>query len=94
MTGVKTIELIFFDGCPKANDARENIRSALQWEGSDAMWTEWDLFADSTPEHLRQHGCPTVLIDGRDVTGDHVGAVAIACRTDVPSPTLIIEKLR
>ena len=94
MTGMKTIELVFFDGCPKVSLARENIRSALQWEGRDATWTEWDLFADSTPEHPRQHGSSTVLIDGSDVTGDPVGAVAIACRADVPSPALIIEKLR
>ncbi len=94
MTGKKSIELVFFDGCPKVSLARDNLRSALQWEGKDTTWTEWDLFADSTPEHLRQHGSPTILIDGRDVTGDAVGAVAIACRSDVPSPALIIEKLK
>ena len=94
MTGKKSIELVFFDGCPKVRVARDNLRSALQWEGREQTWTEWDVFADSTPQHLRRHGCPTILIDGRDVTGEHVGAVPIACRSDVPSPALIIERLR
>jgi hypothetical protein len=48
-----------------------------------------------TPKHLRQHGSPTILIDGRDVTGDPAGAAAMACRVDgVPSVALIIEKLK
>ena len=94
MSGEKSIELLFFDGCPNVSLARDNLRSAVQWEGKDTAWTEWDLFADSTPKHLRQYGSPTVLIGGRDVTGEAVGAAAIACRTDVPSAALIMEKLR
>ena len=95
MTGEQSIELIFFDGCPNVNLARDNLCSALQWEGKDTTWTEWDLFADLTPKHLRQHGSPTILIDGRDVTGDPAGAVAMACRVDgVPSVALITEKLK
>ncbi len=58
MIGEQRIELIFFDGCPNVSSARDNLRSALQWEGKDTTWTEWDLFADSTPKRLRQHGSP------------------------------------
>ena len=54
MTGEQSIEIIFFDGCPNVNIARDNLRSALQWEGKDTTWTEWDLFADLTPKHLRR----------------------------------------
>ena len=95
MTGKKSIELVFFDGCPKVSVARDNLRSALQWEGKDTTWTEWDLFADSTPKHLRQHGSPTILIDGRDVTDNPAGGGDTACRVDgVPSAALIMEKLK
>ncbi len=95
MSGEKNIELVFFDGCPNVGLARDNLRSALQWEGKDATWTEWDLYDDSTPKHLRQHGSPTVLIDGRDVTDNPTSGAAMACRADgVPSAALIMEKLR
>ncbi len=95
MTGDKNIELVFFDGCPNVDLARDNLRSALQWEGNDTTWTEWDLFADSTPKHLRQHGSPTILIDGRDVTDNPAGGGDTACRLDgVPSAALIMGKLK
>ena len=95
MTGMKTIELVFFDGCPKVSLARDNLRSALQWEGKDTTWTEWDLFADSTPKRFRPHGSPTLLIDGHDVMGGSASADAMACRVDgVPPLALILEKLR
>ena len=95
MTSEKNVELVFFEGCPNVSLARDNLRAALQWEGKDTTWTEWDLFADSTPKHLHKHGSPTVLIDGRDVTGDPASEAAMSCRVDgVPSAALIMEKLR
>ena len=95
MIGKHSIELIFFDGCPNVGLARSNLRAALQSGDADITWTEWDLLADSTPKDLRSYGSPTVLIDGRDVTGDCTGAAAIACRVDgVPSTALILENLR
>ena len=95
MTGEHSIELIFFDGCPNVGLARANLRAALESVDADITWTEWDLFADSTPKNLRSYGSPTVLIDGRDVTGGcSTGDAAISCRTDgAPSTALIVEKL-
>ena len=93
--GKRSIELVFFEGCPNVDRARANLRSALQATGADLTWREWDLRADGTPRHLTAHGSPTVLIDGHDVTGDTDPASAMACRTDgVPSAALILEKLR
>ena len=95
MIGEQRIELVFFDGCPNVSSARDNLRSALQWEGKDTTWTEWDLFADSTPKRFRQHGSPTLLIDGHDVMGGSASADAMVCRVDgVPPVALILEKLR
>ncbi len=93
--GKQNIELVFFEGCPNVGSARENLRSALHSAGEDPTWTEWDLGLDSTPKHLASHGSPTVLIGGRDVTGNTTGAAAMACRADgVPSIALILEKLK
>jgi hypothetical protein len=92
--GKRRIELVFFEGCPNVGQARENLRSALRSAGEGLTWTEWDLLSDATPKHLTAHGSPTVLVDGRDVTGDTTGASAMACRTDgVPSAALILERL-
>ena len=74
--GKQRIELVFFEGCPNVGLARDNLRSALQSASEDITWTEWELGSDSTPKDLRSHGSPTVLIDGRDVTGDTTGAAA------------------
>ncbi len=93
MMAEHSIELVFFEGCPNVGRVRDNLRSALRAAGKDPTWTECDVLAESTPKHRRGYGSPTVLIDGRDVTGDRTGAVAIACRSDVPSFALILEKL-
>ena len=90
----KTIELVYFEGCPNATRARENIRAALEGAGAAPEWDEWDLTLESTPEGYRQHGSPTVLVDGRDVTGEGADTVAMACRADgAPSVATIAGKL-
>ena len=49
---------------------------------------------ESTPEDFHRYGSPTVLIDGKDVTGDGPGN-AMACRADgAPSVDIIAEKLQ
>ena len=90
----RKIDLVYFEGCPNAASARENLRAAVEAVGADLMWSEWDLMSESTPEHFRQHGSPTVLIDGRDVTGEGQEAVAMACRADgAPSIQAITDGL-
>ncbi len=87
---VPTIELVYFDGCPNAKKARESLRSALGAES----WREWNLSSGQTPEEFRRYGSPTVLVDGRDVTGEAGGNAAMACRADgAPSPELIRQAL-
>jgi hypothetical protein len=90
----RVIDLVYFEGCPNAAIARENLKAAVEAVGTDQRWSEWDLMSESTPEHFRQHGSPTVLIDGRDVTGDGPEAVAMACRADgAPSIQVIANGL-
>lgn len=90
----KTIDLVYFEGCPNAELARENLRAALREAGRQADWSEWDLASDATPEQFRRHGSPTVLVDGEDVTGGGSDAVAMACRADgAPSAATILSRL-
>lgn len=84
------IDLVYFDGCPNADEARANLR-AVVGEGS---WREWDLMSEDVPDRFRLHGSPTVLVDGRDVTGQEGSAGALACRADgAPSPQAIRKAL-
>ncbi len=94
MVEKQTVELICYEGCPNASLARANLRAALVAAGREVIWMQWDLLAAWTPEHLRRHGSPTVLVNGRDVMGKDAGGAAMACRTDgAPSVASILEKL-
>ena len=76
------VELIYFDGCPNADAARENLRVALEAAQLPPTWQEWNQYDPEAPERIKQYGSPTVLVDGRDVTGQDAGVAASACRAD------------
>jgi mercuric ion transport protein len=87
----RTVDLIYFDGCPNAGAARQTLSALLP----DGSWREWVLSSAATPERFRRYGSPTVLVDGRDVTGEGEGAGALACRADgAPSREIIQAALR
>ena len=87
------VELIYFDGCPNAAQARENLREAIRTSGQDLTWSEWDLMDPSTPADFRRFGSPTILVDGEDVTGVGAETVAMACRAEgAPSVELITPR--
>lgn len=93
------VDLLFVDDCPHVERARQNLLTALRECGMNEHWEEWDLASSLTPLHLRGYGSPTILIDGRDLTGatDHAnpGAAGAACRLDeVPSVDAIGAALR
>lgn len=84
------IELIYFDGCPHVEGARVALRDVLTSES----WTEWNLSLPETPDEYRSYGSPTVLVNGRDVTGEAGGNAAMACRAHgAPSRELIRKAL-
>ena len=87
----RDVDLVYFDGCPNAEDARATLRALLPAGG----WRERNLSSPDTPESFRRYGSPTVLVDGRDVTGDAGSAgEAMACRADgAPSQDTILEAL-
>ena len=88
------IELVYFEGCPNASQARENLREAVGASSQALTWSEWDLMAESTPADFRRFGSPTVLVNGEDVTGESVGTEAMACRADgVPSVATITARI-
>ena len=79
-----SIALIYFDGCPNVELARTHLRRAIEDAGLDTQWQEWEQNDPSAPAWVKEHGSPTVLVNGRDVTGggDTAGVAASACRAD------------
>jgi mercuric ion transport protein len=64
-----TVELIYFDGCPNVDLARERLKQAFAVVKMKPQWQEWDREDPASPAHVRHYGSPTVLVNGRDVTG-------------------------
>lgn len=85
------IELIYFRGCPHAEQARANLRAALEGERLETSFAEWDRDDANAPAYARKYASPTVLVDGEDVTGAGSDASAASCRADgAPS----VERIR
>jgi mercuric ion transport protein len=74
------VELIYDDACPNVEAARQQLRRAFQELGQSPAWQEWDRGAPSSPAHARQYGSPTILVDGKDVSGAAPSDGADCCR--------------
>ncbi len=76
-----TVELIYFRECPNVSLARERLLQAFATAGITAQWQEWERNDPASPVHARACGSPTILINGRDVTGmEPLSEGAGACR--------------
>jgi len=74
-----TVELLFFPDCPNVPAAREQLRRAFEAIGAPPRWTEVDVSSDGAPLHTRGYGSPSILVDGKDVTGAAPGGGS-SCR--------------
>ena len=63
------IELVYFEGCPNADAARENLSKACDELGIAAAWQEWDQNDGSVPDHVKAFGSPSILVNGKDIAG-------------------------
>lgn len=88
------VELIYFRGCPHAEQARTNLHRALESVGLDSTVEEWDRDDPDAPAYARAYASPTVLVDGRDVTGDVPLGGGASCRANgAPSVDQIREAI-
>ena len=90
-----SIELICHSGCPEADEARRHLRAALEQCGLPGDWQEWNTDVEMAPAHARTFPSPTVLVNGRDVSGASGAIVGRACRmSGAPVTELIASALR
>lgn len=73
------IQLLYFEGCPNLESARAAIRDAIAAERIDEVIEEIDVESPTAPDSVRGWGSPTILIDGKDVTGSS-RATGSSCR--------------
>src|SRR5260370_4049455 len=74
------ITLVYDADCPNLPAARLALREALEHEGREPQWVEYDRAAADTPAPLLRYGSPAILVDGVDVTGESGPAGAASCR--------------
>ena len=90
----RSLELVYFSGCPNVEAARDNIRAALGEVGGHDEWAEWDLEEAATPDRYKAFGSPTVLVDGQDVLGSPGTGTGLSCSAGgAPSVPQIVEAL-
>src|SRR5260370_17662360 len=74
------ITLVYDADCPNLPAARLALREALEHEGREPQWVEYDRAAAGTPAPLLRYGSPAILVDGVDVAGEAGRAGAASCR--------------
>ncbi len=91
------IEFIYEQNCPNVEDARAQLRLALEQTGLPTRWQEWEHNDPKSPAYARRYGSPSILVEGEDVAGESASD-APSCRIyantkgrnrGVPDATLI-----
>ena len=88
------VELIHFEGCPHADEARRRLKLALAAAGLDQAWDEWDIGRAATPETYRRFGSPTILVNGTDVAGGAAGTGMGCVVAGAPAVGMILSALQ
>lgn len=74
------VELIYDADCPNVEPARSLLIRAFMQTGISARWKEWDRASPDSPSYVRGYGSPTLLVNGRDITGLDPSHNTHACR--------------
>lgn len=97
------VELVYEPSCPNIEGARRQLLRAFSQLGLSPCWQEWDTGRTITPQRLRGLGSPTILVNGRDASGDWADSRGECCRVyahdeqtgrGVPAVTDIVQALK
>lgn len=75
-----TVEFVYEKTCPYIEAARQRLIEAFGVAGIAPAWSEWEASDPEAPDHVRPYGSPTILVDGKDVTGLPVEEASSCCR--------------
>lgn len=90
------IDLLYFEGCPNVDKARDHLKKALAQLSLPITWNEIDVEAPNTEPHLKGFPSPTILVNGCDVaTGLKNAPGSSACKIGgVPETAKIIDGIK
>jgi len=74
------VELVYESTCPNVAAARTALLRAFADAGRTPDWQEWEVGSADAPAHVHGYGSPTILVDGRDVTGEAPDRDDLCCR--------------
>ncbi len=74
------IELVYEQTCPNIEAARAQLLRAFAEAGITPCWQEWEVSSPEAPSHVHGYGSPTILVNGRDVSGDMADGDDYCCR--------------
>ncbi|MDA0997254.1 MAG: hypothetical protein O2944_03495 [Proteobacteria bacterium] len=74
------VEFVYEQTCPFVRDARRRLIEGFRAASLMPRWTEWEVSDPHAPEYVRDLGSPTVLVDGRDISGAPREEVKNCCR--------------
>lgn len=74
------IDLVFFDGCPHVDAAREALGQGLDLAGHPREWREWLSDDPALPDYAAGFGSPSIFVAHREMTGASPGPTPRACR--------------
>ncbi len=79
MNAVK-VELVYERTCQNIKAARRQLLQALAEADITPRWQEWEVSTPEAPAHVHGYGSPTILVNGRDVSGDMAEGDDYCCR--------------
>ncbi|MEN8174856.1 MAG: MerC family mercury resistance protein [Pseudomonadota bacterium] len=74
------IELVYEKTCPNVEATRSQLLRAFAKAGIQPHWQEWEISSPEAPSHVHGFGSPTILVNGRDVSGDRADGNDYCCR--------------
>ncbi len=66
---VSELEFIYFEGCPNAGIAGDNLALALKEQGISKIFKKWNSNDPEAPPYVSKYGSPTILVNGADLFG-------------------------
>jgi len=75
-----TVEFVYNSDCPNITAARTRLLEAFVFLQLKPQWQEWEINDPDAPAYVRKSGSPTILVNGKDISGVTEGMIASNCR--------------
>ena len=74
------VELVYEKSCPNIQAARINLLQAFSELKLAPKWLEWEVSEADIPAYVLNLGSPTILVNGKDVSGTTEDGHDLSCR--------------